>query len=192
MPFISTFAQRKKLDFFFSSVPKSARILEVGAGSGEVKRGLQARGYKNYKSLDIKAPADIVGDILNWRALGLKPESFDIIIAFEVVEHVPCYPQIFELLAPGGKMVLTSPAPRWDWACKILETLRLCQKRTSPHDHLVDFRTIPLFEPESLKRFFVLSQWGVFKKADRRGTRIFQVGGAVGSSWRSDVRLVQP
>jgi hypothetical protein len=60
--------------------------------------------------------------------------------------------------------MLTSPVPEMDWAMKILEALRLNQRRTSPHDNLVDFRTIRGFEPVALRRVAGLSQWGVLRK----------------------------
>jgi predicted SAM-dependent methyltransferase len=114
--------------------------------------------------IDLRKGADIVGDIRNWKDLGLKPESFDVIIAFEVVEHVPCFQECFDLLTPGGLLMLTSPVPHMDWACWLLERLGLNQKRSSPHKHLVYFGRVPLFEPVRLRTIALMAQWGIFRK----------------------------
>jgi len=164
MPWLSEIAQRKKVEFFFQDVPKNARILEVGCGSGWVRPALQARGYTNYTGMDLFPPADIVGDIRKWRELGLTPASFDVVVAFEVVEHVDCFEAVYDLLAPGGRMLITTPLPHRDWVMKCLEAVGLNQKRTSPHDHLVYLDRVPQFPQKSVKIVAGLSQWGLFTK----------------------------
>lgn len=164
MPALSDYAQRKKIEYFLESLPKSARILEIGCGSKWVGDYLKANGWAHYVGADLVAPADIVGDIKAWRELGLKPASFDVVIAFEVIEHVDLVQEAYELLKPGGQLLLTSPVPHMDWAMKILEWLGLNQRRTSPHSNLVYFEKIPLFEPVALRRKAALSQWGILRK----------------------------
>ncbi len=165
MPWLSNIAREKKTRYFLDRLPKDARVLEVGSGDGWFAEHARARGYARYTTLDTGPAADITGDIRDWRALGLEPASFDAILAFEVVEHVPCFQETHDLLRPGGLLLLTSPAPRWDWCCRLLEAARLTQRRTSPHAHLIDFREVPLFEPVVLRRPLVIAQWGVFRKA---------------------------
>lgn len=167
MPLLSDYARRKKIAYFLDPIPKDARILEIGCGSGWVGQHLQTGGWSGYVGLDLAPPADVVGDIRQWRQLGLEPESFDATIAFEVVEHVDCFAECYELLAPGGRLLLTSPVPRMDWVMKLLEWLGLNQQRTSPHDHLVDFRKVPYFDHKQIKIVAMLSQWGVFWKAGK-------------------------
>lgn len=169
MPLLSDYARRKKIEFLQAHVKPGDDLLEIGAGEGWLKAPLERRGA-TYRSLDLKPPADFIGDIRDWRRLGVPEGSFDVVIALEVVEHVPCFDEIRALLKPGGLLFATSPAPRWDWACAILETLGLSQKRTSPHDHLVDFSTVSALEPVHIERFGVLSQWGLFRRpADHGG-----------------------
>jgi SAM-dependent methyltransferase len=127
-------------------------------------RYLKCGGWQHYESLDLVPPADFVGSILDWQELGLQPESFDVIIAFEVVEHVDCFEACYQLLKPGGRLLLTTPVPRMDWALRILEAVGLNQKRTSPHDHLVDLRNAPCFARKDVKIVAFLSQWGVLWK----------------------------
>ena len=107
MPLLSQYAQIKKIEYFLKKIPKQARILEIGGGTGWVYDYLKQNGYNHYVGIDLVPPADIVGDIRDWKNLGLKEESFDAIVAFEVVEHVNCFQECFELLKPGGVLMLT-------------------------------------------------------------------------------------
>jgi 2-polyprenyl-3-methyl-5-hydroxy-6-metoxy-1,4-benzoquinol methylase len=164
MPLLSDYARRKKIRFFLDPIPREARVLEIGAGSGWVGKYMKAQGWSNYVGLDIVPPADVVGDVREWCSMGLAPASFDFIIAFEVVEHVDCWQACHELLKPGGRMLVTSPVPHMDWAMKTLEALGLNQQRTSPHDHLIYFEGISLFREKRLKRVAGLAQWGIFTR----------------------------
>ncbi len=166
MPLLSTYARRKKVEHFFRRVPKDSRILEIGCGDAWLGRRLASEGWEHYTGMDLAPPADIVGNILDWRSLGMEPDSFEVIVAFEVVEHVPCFQEMYDLLTPGGLLMLTTPAPDMDWFCKLLEALHLTQRRTSPHDHLIDLRRVPLFETVSIKRVGLAAQWGVLRKPE--------------------------
>ncbi|PYX09468.1 MAG: hypothetical protein DMG85_09365 [Acidobacteria bacterium] len=140
MPLLSQYARKQKLSYFTRELPKNARILEVGCGDGWFGVQLKSAGYKNYVGLDLKGPADIVGNILE------------------------CFQEFFDLLKPGGLLMLTSPVPHMDWACKLLERFGLNQKRTSPHDHLLYFRNVRMFEPLEIKIIGGMAQWGRFLK----------------------------
>lgn len=164
MHLLSYLAASRKLAYFTKRIPKEAAILEVGSGSGWVGRQLNLQGWQNYQGIDLFPPADIVGDIRNWQELGLNAASFDVILAFEVVEHVDCFQACYQLLKPGGMMMVTTPVPHMDWAMKFLELIHLNQKRTSPHDHLVYLSKVPFFENQLLKTVAFLSQWGILFK----------------------------
>lgn len=164
MPFLSELARRKKIRFFIEPLPKDVRILEVGCGSGSLASYLRAHGWLNYVGLDLRPPADIVGEVREWRSLGLKPESFDVLIAFEVVEHLDGWAAFHALLKPGGKLLVTTPRPDRDWVMRLLETLGLNQPRTSPHDHLVDLNRVSGFSGKQVRIVAGLSQWAVFVK----------------------------
>lgn len=164
MGLLSDYARRQRRERLLAGLPKDARILEIGCGDGALGRALKADGYGHYTGLDLAPPADLVGSITDWRQLGLAPGSFDAVIAFEVVEHVPCFREAFDLLKPGGLFILTTPVPHWDWACRILEALGVNQQRTSPHDHLVYVADIPHFEPVKTFRFLLLSQMAILRK----------------------------
>ena len=164
MPILSQYAQKKKIEYFIDRIPKKNKILEIGCANGWVGEYLKKNGWVNYIGLDIFPPADIVGDIRNWHNLGIKEQSFDIIIAFEVVEHVDCFKECYDILKPGGILMITSPVPHMDWFMKILEYVRLNQKRTSPHTNLIYFKDILYFQEKYIKIITFLSQWGILIK----------------------------
>lgn len=161
---VQGWAQQKRLKFFHEHLAKPGRVLEIGSGSGWVKEYLISSGIIDYTGIDLQPPADVIGDINRWRELGLKPGSFDTIIAFEVVEHVDCFDACYQLLKQGGKMLITTPVPKMDWLLKITEGLGLNQRRTSPHDHLVDLRNVSAFANKSIEIVLGLGQWAVFIK----------------------------
>ena len=127
---------------------------------------LESKRMARLRRLDVKQlpGVDIVGDIKNWRGLGLEPETFDAIIAFEVVEHVECFSECLSLLKPGGVLCATSPVPHMDWFMELLERCGLNQKRTSKHDHLCYFGEVEGFENKQICVKAGLSQWGIFSK----------------------------
>lgn len=164
MPLLSDYARRKKIRYFLETIPKEARILEVGCGGGWVRDYLKGHGWMHYTGIDLRPPADVVGDIRQWRRLGPRPESFDVVIAFEVVEHVDCLKDCYDLLRPGGLMMLTTPVPYMDWALKLLEKIGLNQERTSPHDHLVRVSRVASFEHKKVRIVGLMSQWAILGK----------------------------
>src|SRR3954452_11087520 len=157
---LSQYARRKKLEYFLGAVPRDAAILEVGCGNGTAKRWAEGHGYR-VVGLDLRAPADIVGDVNEWRALGLAPHSFDVILAFEVIEHGDLAKALHDLIKPDGVLMLTTPVPRMDWACKLMESAGILQRRTGEHTHLVDIRRYPHFRVVERRIRGLVSQWGI-------------------------------
>ncbi len=164
MPLLSRFARQAKIRFFFHDVSQKASILEVGCGAGWLGAELTRQGFSHYKGIDLEPPAAIVGDIRNWRGLGLQPASYDVVVAFEVIEHGDFFSAFDALLKPGGRLMLTSPIPHMDGIMRLLERMGLNQRRTSPHTHLIDFKEITLFRPLLIRRVCGLAQWGIFEK----------------------------
>lgn len=166
-PLLSEIARHAKRHGFFSGLPLDTRILEMGCGRGRVRDWAKARGWRDYAGLDLASPADVVGDVRNWRRLGLAEGSFGLVVAFEVVAHVRGYREVYDLLESGGLFFLTTPVPCADGVLSLLERLGLNQRRTSPHDFLVDVRDVPLFEPVAIRRVLGLSQWAKLRKPAR-------------------------
>jgi len=164
MPYLSQRARKLKIDFFLCDIPKDARILEVGCGGGWLGEYARNAGWTGYVGIDLGPPADILGDIRNWRECGITESSFDVIIAFEVVEHVPWYQECYDILRAGGILMLTTNVPHMGWVGKILERVGLVQRRTSLHDHLIFFEDVSLFEPVQIRQVAGLAQWVKFRK----------------------------
>lgn len=142
-PLLSEISRRNKLALLSKCLAPRSNLLEVGTGDGWFARKLRECGHE-VVTIDLNAPAEFVGNILDWRNLGLKAKSFDAVIALEVIEHVNCLNSICTLCKDGGLIMLSSPHPSWDWAMKVLESLHLTQRRTSEHHNLTDFCTINL------------------------------------------------
>jgi 2-polyprenyl-3-methyl-5-hydroxy-6-metoxy-1,4-benzoquinol methylase len=160
---LSNLARRGKLSYFLPKVPTSARILDVGCSDNWFRRAATARGWDNVVGLDLKEPADVVGDIFEWRSLGFEPQSFDAVVAFEVLEHGDFGRPIRELLKPDGLLFATTPIPRMDPFCRFMEHLHLLQQRTSPRTHLTDLRQLEGFDVVERKIKAGVSQWAVLR-----------------------------
>ncbi len=160
----SLIARSRKARFFEPYCKPSDAILDVGCGSGWWEAILRSHGFTNVTGLDLEAPAAIVGDIRDWRKLGMQAESFDVITIFEVFEHVDAVEALWSLLKPGGRLMVTTPIPESDWILLTLEAFCLTQPRVSAHSHLTDIATIPGFRTVVYKRVLGLAQWGVYEK----------------------------
>ena len=160
---LSGVARRGKLTWFLSHLPQDARILDVGCADGWFGAAARARGFTDVVGCDLEGPADIVGDIRSWPALGLEPHSFDAIVAFEVIEHGDFAPTFWQLLKPGGLLCATTPIPHMDAFCEALERVRLLQERGSIHTHLTDLRELREFEPVRYEHKAFVSQWGLLR-----------------------------
>lgn len=163
---LSRYAQEKKLEFFFRDIPYDAAVLDVGCADGWVKRWVTEKGWTNVTGIDLVGPADIVGDVNDWQDLGLQPRSFDVIVAFEVVEHCDMAEALHALSKPNGRLFVTSPVPHMDWACRVLEQIGLLQPRTSDHSHLVDLRRYPGFRAIDYRVRGVVAQWAVLTRSN--------------------------
>ncbi len=160
---LSNVARRGKVKFFLDRIDRDARILDVGCADNWFKRAAAAKGWTNVTGLDLKPPADIVGSVFDWEDLGLQAHSFDVIVAFEVLEHGDFSLPLWELLKPDGVLFATTPVPRFDPVCKLLERARLLQRRTSPHSHLTDLRKLARFEMVDRRIKAVISQWAILR-----------------------------
>jgi cyclopropane fatty-acyl-phospholipid synthase-like methyltransferase len=171
---LSDLARRRKLEYFLGQLPRTARILEIGCADGWVGRYAVANGWRDYTGIDVLTPpqplphAFVHGDVNDWQRLGLRPAGYDAVIAFEVIEHGDFFAAIQALLRPGGLLLVTTPVPRMDWACRFLEAVRLNQRRSSPHTHLIALRDLPApLRPVQIQVKAGISQWGVFQLAPR-------------------------
>ena len=87
------------------------KVLEIGSSDRNLE-GLLTSHFEGltYKSMDIDRHTDH-----DYYSLDEIDETFDAVLLFEVVEHMPfreglpLLGKIFDLLAPGGKLVMTTP-----------------------------------------------------------------------------------
>jgi SAM-dependent methyltransferase len=163
-PILSNISRTLKKHYFLDEVRPTDRVLEIGCGDGWVARYLRSRGVADFVDIDTTPAAAIIGDIREWKSLGLESGSFDVVVAFEVLEHVDCMDDCFALLKPGGKLLVTSPYPPADRILERLERWHLNQPRTSPHDNLTYFKSTPQFAIERMWRPLWMSQWCIFRR----------------------------
>ena len=111
---------------FQKFVPKGARILEVGGGTGYIAGRLKELGF-DVEMSDLHAdgfPYARKRGIEKLHQFDLfKPpfqEEFDVISLFDVLEHLSDPLQALEciksMLKPKGMVILTVPAHQWLWS----------------------------------------------------------------------------
>ncbi len=102
---------RKRLPFILKYLKDGESVLEIGA----YHRELEGRMKKHhprilYKSLDIDPSYQH-----DYTSFEEVKEEFDLVLLFELIEHLDresgtkMVDQIFEILKPGGRVILTTP-----------------------------------------------------------------------------------
>ncbi len=100
-------------------VGEAARVLDVGSADGPSVGWLRGEGRHTALDIDPRGlpPGGVCGSAL---ALPFASGSFDVVAAFDVLEH--CEPEAVALtelarvLAPGGRLLLSVPAYAWAWS----------------------------------------------------------------------------
>lgn len=94
------------------------RILDVGSADGPSVRWL--RGAGPYISLDIDPRGLSDGGVCGSVAqLPFADQTFDVVSAFDVVEHceseATALTELHRVLTPGGRLLMSVPAYQWAW-----------------------------------------------------------------------------
>lgn len=97
-----------------------ARVLDVGSADGPSVGWLRGRGVDVSLDMDprgLRPPFGVCGSLLR---LPFPDETFDVVGAFDVLEH--CDPEevavdeLRRVLVPGGRLLLSVPAYSWAWS----------------------------------------------------------------------------
>jgi SAM-dependent methyltransferase len=110
-----------------ADLPRDARILEIGCGTGHNFEMLRKFGRLDALEVDAEARSLAstrlgrqVGDAPLPELTGVPDGSYDLIALLDVLEHVDGRPEslrsIAAKLAPGGKILVTVPAYQWMWS----------------------------------------------------------------------------
>ena len=111
----------------YGNLPKQARILEIGCGTGHNLPMLGAFGQVDAIEID-PAARDIasarlgkpVGEAPLPELTGVDRAAYDLIAVLDVVEHidddVAALRAMAGCLKPGGKILITVPAHQWMWS----------------------------------------------------------------------------
>lgn len=125
------FWMKSRRDFIKSIFNKyvnyANKIIEIGAGTGSITRCLLENGYN-----DISVGEVHLSGLEYARSYGIKQryqfdlmktpfyEHFDVVGMFDVLEHIDdddlAVKNIYKMLKPGGKAIVTVPAHKWLWS----------------------------------------------------------------------------
>jgi len=111
----------------YGNLPKDARVLEIGCGTGHNLPMLASFGEVDAIEIDETAgafAAERLGKAIGTSPLpaldGVTRGSYDLVAVLDVVEHVEddvaALKAIASLLKPGGKILITVPAHQWMWS----------------------------------------------------------------------------
>jgi SAM-dependent methyltransferase len=99
-------------------VGEPRRLLDVGSADGPSVSWL--RGHGKQVALDVDPRGLVAGGVCGSALeLPFADEVFDVIAAFDVIEH--CEPEatalaeVHRVLAPGGRFLMSVPAYQWAW-----------------------------------------------------------------------------
>jgi SAM-dependent methyltransferase len=150
------------------TIPSEGQVLDLGCGNGELARELARQGFQGYyqgidQSAEFLAEAKhklagnqnfffIFADLtsVNWHS-SLPAMSFDVIMAFAVLHHIPgsalrrqLLTAVRSLLSPAGRFIHSEwqflSSPRLQARLQPWEKVGLTANQVDPGDYLIDWR----------------------------------------------------
>jgi SAM-dependent methyltransferase len=175
--FLQAWRARRAMPWVF----KSARVLDVGCHQGEFLRRLGDRigpsvGLDPLAKPESNARFRLLAEPLPEPSC-FDTGSFDVVVMLATLEHIqdkePLARECRRLLRPGGRVIVTVPAPLVDSIVDLLRRLRLADGMSLEEHHGFDPVTTPAvfarhgFDLEHRSRFQVgLNYLFVFRKRD--------------------------
>jgi SAM-dependent methyltransferase len=149
-------------------VPAGARVLDVGCHQGEFLASLGDRVGPSVGLDPLARPVPgsrhrLVADVFHTPS-GFADGAFDAVVMLATLEHIrdkePLARELYRLLTPGGRVIVTVPAPWVDRIVALLCRFRLADGMSLDEHHGFDPRTAPaLFAGPG----FVLERWRRFQ-----------------------------
>jgi len=164
-------------------LPAGAPILDAGCGTGAWLQRLRARGFTNLHGTDLDTAQFAIADIpvfandLNGERWSVVPESFRLITAIEVIEHLQNIENFFRnlhrLLEEDGLCLMTTPNIQSLHArLRYLLTADMKQfGRVGDPTHLFPLLRSTLERLSERHRFEIVEQWGYPASGDAVGAR---------------------
>jgi 2-polyprenyl-3-methyl-5-hydroxy-6-metoxy-1,4-benzoquinol methylase len=160
-------SERRLREYIISEIPKETNsILDVGSGSAWLAKQFQSSGVficsldativNTSKALEKYPSPNHVAVVADAFALPFKKESFDCVVAAEIIEHVSdpsaFVHSLMKVVKPGGMLIISTPYK---------EVIRYalcihCNQKTPLNAHLHSFDEHTLrsfFNHESIKHF---------------------------------------
>jgi SAM-dependent methyltransferase len=120
-------SRRKAILSLLEGTDKHARILDIGCAGGPLLNELKQQGFGNAAGADFSAEAvakckarGLQAYQMDAQSLDFKPNSFDILIASDSLEHLEKDEQAlanwFRILKPGGRIIVFVPAYMFLWS----------------------------------------------------------------------------
>lgn len=117
---------QSSLEYFLKfNLPKNVRILDIGCNYGSLIYNLHKLGYKNVQGIDINKEAIKEGKanyksiknklkFYNGETIPFKEESFDVVLMFDVIEHIPnvgrfLKEEVYRVLKKKGLFIFQTP-----------------------------------------------------------------------------------
>jgi SAM-dependent methyltransferase len=110
-----------EIDRIAAYLPIGARVLEIGAGTGQQALELRRRGF-DVTAIEVASSNYAVNRVFpiidyDGRTIPLPDASVDLVFTSNVLEHVPClarlHAEIHRVLAPGGACIHVLPTHTW-------------------------------------------------------------------------------
>jgi len=173
--------QRSRYRLALSMIPRQGRTLDIGCGSGKILEALPlAVGLDiNLRKLRFRKPLGLPLVNASIFRLPFIDESFDEVVASEVIEHVAAdehlFAEINRVLRPGGVAVVSTPDYGGFWWPVIERVYKIIVPIGYADDHITHYTAGSLRAKLERANFRVLEQRHLFKaivflkarKADR-------------------------